>query len=105
MKRETLSKSYDLFKLQGFETPIEMFLIGYLMGHGGEQLLLDLVEHDLELLEHDASFWITIIRDEYRIHRKVHEEDVSEARSLLRQMVNSKGHKIPEWLREKKEEK
>jgi hypothetical protein len=98
VKREDLSKSYELFKIQGFDTPIEMFLIGYLMAHGGEQLFMDLVAHDLELLEHDAEFWFAIIKDEYRIHRKVHDEDVTEAHQLLRAMLDSRKARVPSWL-------
>lgn len=101
MKGEDLSKSYKLFEIQGFTTPIEMFLIGYLMAHGGERLFMDLVEHDFTLLEHDATFWLSIIRDEYKIHRKVHDEDVQEAEELLRQMLTTREAKIPEWLQVK----
>jgi len=98
MQDEDLKKAFDLFKLQGFETPEEMFLVGYLMAHGGELHFMEINEHDLELLEHNFDFWIPHVKDEQRIHRKVCEEEIQTARKLLKQLLEERKAKIPDWL-------
>lgn len=100
MKSDDLAKAIDLFKIQGFQTPEELFLVGYIMAHGGEQYLLSLWEHDLELLEHDSKFWLPHIKDTLEIWNKVSKEDVEKAKSILRTSLATRNAKIPEWLKQ-----
>jgi len=93
-------KAFDLFKIQGFKTPEEMFIMGYLMAHGGERYILGIMEHDIELLEKtkDPDFWLPYIRDEQHIHTKVCDDEIKMAKSILRTFLNARNAKIPDWL-------
>jgi len=98
MKSADLVKAIDLFKIQGFQTPEEMFLVGYLMAHGGELYLLSLWGHDLALLEHDSQFWLPHIIDTHKIWEEVSKEEVETAKSILKTFLQTRNAKIPEWL-------
>lgn len=90
---------YKLFKLQGFETPEESFLLGFLMAHGGELHLLGLIEHDLELLEHNMEFWLPIVKEDPELYTKVCKAEIETARNLLIELMTKRQAKIPEWLK------
>lgn len=101
MNQADLVKAIELFKIQGFKTPEEMFVVGYLMAHGGEAYWLEQTGHDLELLARDADFWLPHIRDDHKIHMKVLDEDISNANSLLRTYLETRNAEVPKWLKEK----
>lgn len=98
MKDDDLRKAFNLFTIQGFQTPEEMFLMGYLMAHGGELHMMEINEHDMELLEHNFDFWIPHVKDEQRIHRKVCEEEIELVKKQLKQLLEERKARIPEWL-------
>jgi len=94
-----LLKLFNLFKLQGFQTPEETFLLGYLMAHGGEKHLIDITERDLKLIEHNPEFWLPLVKEDLdRIHRKICEEDIKTATTLLREQFKQRNAKVPAWL-------
>jgi hypothetical protein len=102
MKKDELMKAFELMKLQGFETPAEMFIVGYIMAHGGEQYILEITAHDLDLLEkaEDRDFWLPHIKDDLRIHRKVNKDDIVEATTALKGLLEARQAKIPEWVKQ-----
>ena len=97
---EQLRKIFNLFEIQGFKTPQEMFFVGYLVAHGGEKLFLTMTENDLTFLEENAEFWLPIVKDELRIRRKVHDADIERAKTILRQLFKERDAKLPSWLKE-----
>jgi hypothetical protein len=103
VKKDDLEASFNIFKIQGFETPEEMFLVGYIMAHGGEQYILSLMEHDIDLLmkSDDPKFWLPHIKDAHGIWTKVSKEDVEVAYDRLRILLEARKANIPEWLKKK----
>lgn len=98
-----MMKAFEVFKIQGFQTPEEMFLVGYIMAHGGEQYILEIMGHNLDLLMKckeykDMEFWLPHIKDDHNIHVKVSKEDVEEAKRLLREQLEKRKASIPEWV-------
>ena len=77
----------------------EMFLLGYLMGCGGQVMLIDGMEHDIMLLKHDSDFWINIVEDCLKTRKKVVNENIEEAKELLRKKLEERNAHIPSWLR------
>jgi len=100
--RANLLKAFDLFKIQGFESSEELFLVGYIMAHGGELYMLEQINHDLDLLAHDANFWKEIVDDCQKIRLKVVKDDVEKAKAILVELIQKRNGRIPMWL-EKKE--
>lgn len=98
-----LMKAFKLFQIQGFETPEELFLVGYIMAHGGEQYLLELWSHDLKLMEHNAEFWLPHVKDTREIWVKVAKEEVETAEKLLLKLLEERKAAIPSWLKKKVE--
>jgi hypothetical protein len=97
---ENLRRIFNIFKIQGFETPEEMFVVGYLMAHGGEKYLMEQVTHDIELLtKSDHEFWKPIVQDCHRIRLKVIDDDIEAAKTLLVQLLKQREAKIPAWLK------
>ena len=96
---ENLRRMFNLFKLQGFETPEEMFVVGYLMAHGGEKLFMEHVTHDFELLFKDPQFFKPIVQDCHRIRLKVVDDDIAAAKTLLVQLLEQRKAEIPAWLK------
>jgi hypothetical protein len=96
---ENLRRIFNLFKIQGFETPEEMFVVGYLMAHGGEKLFMEHVTHDFELLFKDPEFFKPIVQDCHRIRLKVVDDDIAAAKTLLVQLLEQRNAKIPAWLK------
>jgi hypothetical protein len=90
---------FNLCKLQGFETPEEMFVVGYLTAHGGEKLSMEHVTHDFELLFKDPQFFKPIVQDCHRIRLKVIDDDIEAAKTLLVQLLEQRNAKIPTWLK------
>jgi len=86
-----------------FKTKEEMFLAGYLMAHGSERLLLNLIEQELQLLDKDCRFFLPIVMDEMRIYRKVHIDSVKRAEKLLVKFLESRGAEILPWLKKEGE--
>jgi len=94
-----LLSSIKLFRLQGFETPEEMFLLGYLMAHGGERHILSIIEHDLKLIEHNAEFWFPHIKEDFEtILKRANIEEIKNAETLLLEQLKTRNAKVPEWL-------
>lgn len=52
----------------------------------------------MELLEHNFDFFIPHVKDEQRIHRKICEEEIELVKKLLKQLLEERKAKIPEWL-------
>ena len=96
---ENLRRIFNIFKLQGFETPEEMFVVGYLMAHGGEKLFMEHVTHDFELLFKDPEFFKPIVQDCHRIRLKVVDDDIAAAKTLLVQLLEQRKADIPAWLK------
>jgi hypothetical protein len=90
---------FNLFKLQGFTTPEEMFVVGFLMAHGGEKLFMKQVAQDFELLFKDPDFFKPIVQDCHRIRLKVVDDDIAAAKTLLVQLLEQRNAKIPTWLK------
>jgi len=98
-----LLSTIKLFKIQGFETPEEMFLLGYLMAHGGERHILGIIEHDLKLLEHNAEFWFPHIKQDFEtIYKRVNQEEIENAETLLLEQLKARNAKVPEWLQKER---
>lgn len=94
-----LLSTIKLFKLQGFETPEEMFLLGYLMAHGGERHILGIIEADLKLIGHNAEFWLPHIKADFEtIIKRVNREEIENAETLLIEQLKARNAKVPEWL-------
>lgn len=100
MNESELESAFKIFQLQGFESPMEMFVLGYIMAHGGEQVQLRIAEKNVALLEgsNEPKFWIPHIKDDNRIWRKVNEEDVVLAHRFLIALLQGRKARIPEWL-------
>jgi hypothetical protein len=90
---------FNLCKLQGFETPEEMFVAGFLTAHGGEKLFMEHVTHDFELLFKNPEFFKPIVQDCHRIRLNVVEDDIEAAKTLLIQLLEQRKAKIPAWLK------
>jgi hypothetical protein len=91
---------FNLCKLQGFETPEEMFVIGFLTAHGGEKYFMEHVTLDIELLtKGDHEFWKPIVEDSHRIRLKVVDDDIEAAKALLVQLLEQRKARIPAWLK------
>jgi hypothetical protein len=90
---------FNLCKLQGFETPEEMFVVGFLTAHGGEKLFMEHVTHDFELLFKNPEFFKPIVQDCHRIRLNVVEDDIEAAKTLLIQLLEQRKAKIPTWLK------
>ena len=99
MEEEFLKTVIDIYS-KIYKTKEEMFLVGYLMACGGERYLLENIEHDIQLLEKDAEFFLPIVKDHIQICREVHEKCVKRAKKLLAEFLKNRGAEIPEWLRE-----
>jgi len=104
LKSEDLFRIIDLFKVQGFETPEEFFLLGYLTAHGGERYVLEHVKYDIELLyllrsRLASTFWLDTIKDSHEIRIKICEEDIENAKKNLLSLLRKRNAKIPEWLK------
>jgi len=101
MQQDQLMKIFDLLKIQGFKTPEEMFIVGYLMAHGGERYVLEIIDHDLNLLEKtkDLDFWLPHIKDDHNIHTKVCDEEIKMAKSILKTLLNTRDAEVPDWLK------
>jgi len=98
LKSDNLLRTIKLFKMQGFETIEEFFLLGYLMAHGGEQYFLSHITHDMELIAKNADFWLPIVKDSHKIRVKICEEEIKNAKRLLLSLLRERNVKIPEWL-------
>ncbi len=96
---ENLKWLFDLCKLQGFETPEEMFVVGYLVAHGGEKLFMEHVKHDFELLSLNPEFFKPIVQDCHRIRLKVIDDDIEACKKLLIQLLEQRKARIPVWLK------
>lgn len=95
-----LLSTIKLFKLQGFKTPEEMFLLGYLMAHGGERHILGIIEADLKLIGHNAEFWLPHIKEDFdTILKRVNKEEIQNASTLLLEQLKTRNAKVPEWLK------
>jgi len=94
MDLEKIAKFYGML----FETKEEMFLLGYYMACGGESILWNEIENDMELIERDPEFWTPIVKDILRIRKRAFNEKVKEVRGLLREKLVLRGIKIPKWL-------
>jgi hypothetical protein len=101
LKQDDLMKAFDLFKIQGFQTLEEMFVLGFLMAHGGEKYVQEITTLNLELLAGNPQFWLPHIRDEHNIHITVCDEEISAAESILRTFLDTRNARIPEWLQKK----
>jgi len=98
-QEEQLEKILQLYSVL-YKQPEEMFLIGFIMAHGGELYFHQTVEHDLKLLEHNAEFWLPIIQDQYAMHKRACLDDIKTAKNLLRRLLTDRGADIPKWLQE-----
>jgi len=96
-QEEQLEKALQLFSVL-YKQPEEMFLIGFIMAHGGELYFHEIVEHDLTLLEHNAEFWLPIIQDQYAMHKRACLDDIKTAKALLRKLLTERKMEIPKWL-------
>jgi hypothetical protein len=96
---ENLRRLLNLIKVQGFETPEEMFIVGYLTAHGGEKYFLNQVTHDIELLAENPEFWKPIVEDCHRIRLKVLDDDIEAANTLLIQLLEQRKARLPTWLK------
>lgn len=96
---ENLRRILNLCKLQGFETPEEMFVVGYLTAHGGEKLFMEHVTRDFELLSKDPEFFRPIVQDCHRIRLKVIDDDIEAAKTLLTQLLEQRKADVPAWLK------
>lgn len=98
---EELEQLLRLFRVL-YKEPEEMFLVGFIMAHGGELHFHEMVEHDLslleKLLEKNADFWLPIIKDQYAIHKRACQDDIKTAKTLLRKLLTERGADIPKWL-------
>ena len=56
------------------------------------------MEHDIELLEKDATFWLPIVKEELKIKKEVFEERLENVRKLLREKLKDRGMRVPQWL-------
>ena len=92
---EELKRNIEIFKIQGFKTPEEMFVVGYLMAHGGERHILKEFKHNIEFLR---DFWRPIIKDQHEILSRVSNEDIETAKTLLRQLMEERKARFPKWL-------
>ena len=97
--KDDLVKAIDLFKIQGFQTPDELFLVGYIMAHGGELYFLEQIQHDLELIAGNPDFWLPHIKESHEIKMKIAKDDVEKAKSILRTFLETRNAQIPEWLK------
>jgi hypothetical protein len=98
MKPSNLMDAIRLFQLQGFKTPEEMFLIGYIMAHGGELYQLGHIKHDFQLIAHNPEFWQPIVDGSHDIRVKVAKEEVQAAHEMLLTLLETRNAKVPEWL-------
>ena len=96
---ESLRRMLNIAKAQGFETPEEMFVVGYLLAHGGEKLFMEHVTHDFELLFKNPEFFKPIVQDCHRIRLKVIDDDIEAAKTLLIQLLEQRKARIPAWLK------
>lgn len=99
--RNNLMDAFNLFKIQGFETAEEMFLIGYIMAHGGELYFLEQVKNDFDLLSLNPTFWREIVDDCHDGRLKVAKEAVQNAEKLLVELLEKRDARIPDWLLDK----
>lgn len=97
MKRNLLGL-VKIFKIQGFKTFEEAFLLGYIVAHGGEKHLLNQVTEDLKLLNHNAKFWLPQIEDIHKIRVKVADKELKEAIETLKKLLENRKQPIPAWL-------
>jgi len=76
----------------------EMFLVGFLMGCGGEMGLWNEIEHDMVLIEDSPKFWLPIIKNSLRIRKEVFYTRLYGIKELLRKKLEDRGAEIPKWL-------
>ena len=79
-----------------FETKEEMFLLGYITACGGEKLILDRFEGVLKFLEETKSHeLLPIMIDVLEVCKKLHEDRLKEAKSLLVKLTEERKRKTP----------
>ena len=96
---ESIRRTFNLFKLQGFKTPEEMFVVGYLTAHGGEKLFMEHVAQDLTLLVKNPEIFMPIVQNCHRIRMNAIDDEIEAAKTLLRQLLEQRKAKIPAWLK------
>lgn len=72
----------------------EAFLNGYLCGLG-----CDMYVPNLDLVAKDPETFVPIEKDRIDIHKSVREDEIENAKEMLRKIYNEEGRQIPKWLR------
>lgn len=97
-KQSMFEGMMKLLELQGFKTPMEYFLAGYLTAHGGEKLFLRNILNDLELLKRNPTFWLPHVKDSLKIYMKICDDDIATAKETLIKLFKERNAEIPKWL-------